>query len=333
MSVTTISPNIDLHLQHKDLKLISGQAVTIRPWISTSYSNVSSSFSCPPPSTSIFIDRCIIMGIQVVITYAGTTGASALLQQGCDALRAFPIASILNSTQMTINNVTVTQQTSEIVPYLARYWKKKEFTSFPAYQDTYQSYADGTTAMNNALGQYMNSIYKYNPRGGYPMVIVNGATSSTITATIFEPIWLPVLHKQFGDGLGFTNVKTMDIVLNYSSNLSRIVSHAANNTTLSSVNVVVGQGTIYMMYTSPPYGYVPQTLSYRSEQIQRFVTPCPTAPLTSNTTATFASTNLQLNSIPQWMLVFSREATQNLTYASTDTFQRINNMSISFNNV
>lgn len=330
--VSTICPNIDVNLQHKDVMVTSPQAVSIRQWISTSYSNSQASFAMPPPSNTVFIDRCFIKATPAVITVTGTTSGSAMLQGGYDALRGYPIAAITISDQLTINNQTFVIQTSELIPYMARYWKQSKFSSFPSMLDNYQVYADGVAAINNPLGQYFNAIDHHQPRGGYPMVIVNGATSSTITCTVYEPVWIPVLHRKYGMGVGLTNVRTCDLVSNYSSNLPRIFSHALSSATISSVSVALGQPIIYQMYSTPPVGTVPRPMTYGAEDLNRFITTYGSA-LTSNSSVTLTSTNIQLNAIPKWILVFVREANANLTYASTDTACRIDNVSINFNNI
>lgn len=166
------------------------------------------------------------------------------------------------------------------------------------------------------------------------MIIVNGATASSIKADIYEPIWIPCLHREFGDGLGFTNIRTCDLVSNYNSNLARIVCHAVDSATLTGVSVTVEQPTIYMKYSTPPTGYVPQSIVYGSEDLNRFITPLGQAiPANTAAPAPITSSNMQLNAIPKWILVFCRESNANLTYASTDTALNISNISINFDNI
>jgi len=331
--LSAIVPNIDLNLQHKDIKLTSPTAVTIRQWISTSYSNNQASFSMPPPSTSIFIDRCFLKKTPVTIAYTGTVTPpqTTLLLSGYDALRAYPIASVTNSDQLTINNQTFVIQTSELVPYMARYWKQTKFSTFPSYLDNYQVYVDGVTGVNNPLGAYLNALDHHQPRGSFPMIVTTNATTGSIQADIFEPVWLPVLHREFDDGLGFTNIRTLDLVSNYSANLARVVSHALDLATLTGVTVTMGQPVVYMKYNTPVVGYVPRPIVYGSQDLNRFVTPWST--LTANSSAVIPSTNMQLNAIPTWVLIFCREANQNLTYGSSDTALNISAVSINFNNV
>lgn len=331
--VSTVCPNIDLNLEHKDVKLTSPSAVTMRQWISTSYSNVQASFSCPPPSTGIFIDRCIMMSLPVSISFVGTSTPPTLLQRGKVALRAYPLASNTTSVILTINNMSYTIQVSELVPYMARFWKQSHFSTYPSYMDTYQNYLDGYNANNNPLGTYADDVFNNQLRGGFPIFVVNSTdTTGVINGTIYEPIWLPVLHREFDDGLGFINVKTMDLVVNYSSNLSRFISHAIPS--ITSITTTLGQPTLFMKYSTPPLGYVPRTISYGSEDLNRFITPIPAVNLAPNATvANFTSTNIQLNAIPKWVLIFARESNNNLTAMSTDTALNIYNISINFDNV
>ena len=342
MSVVSVCPNIDLALLHKDVFLKSGDSVTMRQWISTSSSNNQASFSCPPPGLSIFIDRFVILALNVIVTYTGTTASPAgLLQSNCDALRAYPIASITNNTQVTINSQSYSFLTSEVIPYLARFFKPSHMSSFPDFLDTYQNYADAPGGTpNNPLNSYsyVTANGKSVPRGAFPMIVVNGVTSSTITATIYEPLWIPILHGcEYDQGLGLSNIRTFDVNVNFNTNLSRIVSHALNTTNLTNVQVSVGAPPssapiLYMKYTTPPFGYVPRPLEYACDAVDRFVTSLGSPILAGASTAGFVSANMQLNAIPDRMLVFVREATQNLTYSSSDTVCRIDKISINFNN-
>lgn len=333
MSLTTVCPNIDPNLQHKDVFLVSPSNFTVRRWVSTSYSSSSTTFSMPPPSTSVFIDRCLFLALPVTITYTGTTSGSALLQQGYDALRAYPISSIINNCNLVLNNVTFSFQTSDYVPYLARFWKQSHMSAFPSYLDTYQNYLDGVGDMNNPLGPFSNNVKDVQPRGGYPMLVVNGATSATMSGTIYEPVFMPPLHQNTGEGLGFSGMKTMDLTINYSSNLSRVVSHAPSLATFSGITVTLGQPTIDVLYSSPPQGVVrSHTLSYIADDLNRFITPVG-QPLAPNATFQMTSTNIQLNCVPKWLVVFARESNTNLTYASTDTALNIQAVSINFDNL
>lgn len=332
MSITTVCPNIDTNLQHKDVMLVNPSNFTVRRWVATSYSNNAAQFSMPPPSTSVFIDRCFVMALPVTIAYAGTTTGSNLLQSGYDALRAYPISSIINNVQLTLNNVTFSFQTSEYVPFMARFWRQQRMSGFPSMLDNYQNYVDGVGSVNNPLGVFGNAVKETEPRGAYPMTVVNGSTASTITATIYEPVFVPVLHHNTGEGLGFTGIKSIDLTVNFASNLSRIVSHATSLATFSGITVTLGQPTIDMLYSSPPATMPQQLLSYNAEDLTRYITPVGQS-MAPNATVSMTSTNIQLNCVPKWLLVFVREANTYRTYNTSDCALNISAVSINFDNL
>lgn len=334
-TISTIFPSIDTNLQHHEVKVTSPMSVVIQPWQTTNYSNSTATWTMPPPSASVFMDRCLLRSTPVTITFAGTTTGSALLQANYQSLRAYPMASITISDILQLNNQSFNLMTSELVPWMARYWSKTKHTDFPSYMDTYSDYIDGVAAMNNPLGQYFNSVGNVMPRGSFPMIIVNGATAATITATIIEPVWLPCLHREVDDGVGFTNITTCTLTTNYSSNLNMIICNAlgtGNLATFSGITVALGQGTIYCKYSSPPIGYVPRPMSYGSENLS-YQTYTMGSSLAADTSRTgLSSGNIQLQFIPTWALIFVREANANRTYNSSDSACNISNLAITFDN-
>ena len=329
--ITTIVPTIDPNLQQKEVNLIGEQEFTIRPYPSTSYSQNNATFSFSTPNAQVFINRCIYCSIPVTIAYAGSTTGSVMLQSAYDALRCYPLQSVINNIQMTINDRQFTVQTSQILHPLTRFMNQnKGWHMTPTYTDKYQVYSDGVAANNNPLGNFLNaSIDGTYPRGAFPMTITNGATSASIATTITEPLLIPPLLAE-DDSMGFTNVTTMSFNINYSPTLSRIVSHAASLATISSITVTMGQPTLYLRYFTPPASYVPRPVSYNSSQINYF--PTPNATLTAGSSAVIASTNIQLNLVPSHMYVFCREADANLSYTTSDTYTNISAITCNFNN-
>lgn len=339
MSLKCIVPDIDTNLQYRDVLLKCGSAVNYRQWVSTSYSNVNTTFSCPPPSQSMFISRLITINLpfSADITCSGPPqGASVCIPKGYFSLRAYPLDSILSSLTMVLNNMSFTLQNSEIIPYMARFWKHKDMQSFPSFMDTYANYSDGVGSLNNPLSSYVDNVYPDSVlRGAYPLTITNlSGTNATVSGNIVCPIFLPVLMHDDNNSLGFTNIKTADYTFNWSSNLSRMFSSALGNL-LTNISVTLGQPSLYIRYTSPPAGYVPRTLQYGSHDINRFITPVPltSMSLSSNPTVTFTSTNIQLNCVPAYIIVFCRESNNNLTVNSSDTAMNISNVSINFDNI
>lgn len=286
---------------------------------SSSYSNNSANWVFNPSSNRTIVDRCILKQIPVTITYTGTTTGSALLQSGYDALRNLPIASVTMNDALQINDKQFTMNVNQIVPYESRFWRPSwlEETT-PFFPDNYSEYLDGVTSMNNPLGAYSNTVDGVaRPRGSFPCVITNGATSATITATIVEPVFIPGLHMRPGDGCGFTNVKSLSLITTFAPSLNRLVSHAASNATISNISVTIGQPTLLVRFCNPPATYVPRPISYAKDLINYYVTTNNTS-LASAATTTLTSSVAQLNIIPYEMLVFVRQPDSVLDYTVSD---------------
>lgn len=331
MSIITQLPVIDTNLQHKPIKVIGALENNFRPWVSTSYSNNSSTFNCPPPSPQTFFDRCIYIRQPMVITYAGTTTGSALLQAGYDAPRQLPIHSIINNIQMTYNNQTFSSTPYQWIHALEEYHKQVGNKNLsPEYPDKFQNYVDGILANNNPLGIFTDSVGNVNLRGAFPSVIVNGATASTITLDVIEAIRIPPCLVDEDCAMGFSNCKSLTFNFTYIPTLSRVVSHATSLATLSGVTVALSQPTLYFRYFTQPEGFVPRPLNYGHQIITPFVTASTT--LTANSTATISSTNIMFQAVPAMVYVYVQESDAYKTYASSDTYANINAMSITFNN-
>lgn len=332
MSIITQLPVIDTNLQHKPIKVIGALENNFRPWVSTSYSNNNCSFSCPPPSPQTFFDRCIYLRQPMTVTYGGTTTGSALLQAGYDSARQLPIHSIINNIQMTFNNQTFTSTPYQWVHALEEYHKQVGNKNLsPEYPDRFQNYVDGILANNNPLGIFSDSVGNINLRGGFPSVIVNAATSSTISLDVIEAIRIPPCLVDEDCAMGFSNCKSLTFNFTYIPTLSRVVSHATSLATLSGITVALSQPTLYFRYYTQPDGYIPRPLNYNHQIITPYITSSTTA-LTSNTTTTLTSTNIMFQSVPSHLYVYVQEADAYKTYSSSDTYANITGMSITFNN-
>src|SRR5690606_7413516 len=91
---------LDNERQYAVLK--SGQQMTQKGWTTTSVSQSSISFSCPPPSGQIIVDRKVRLQLPIRLTFSGNAGAgNLLLRPGRDAPRAFPISSAIDTLQVT----------------------------------------------------------------------------------------------------------------------------------------------------------------------------------------------------------------------------------------
>ena len=336
---STIVPTIDIHEEHADVKLTSPLDFTTQQFVSSNASQNQAQWTINVPSNRHFMDRCIWKQIPVVINLAGTTTGTAILQAQLFALRAYPVAAISATDAFTINNFTKTIQTSDLIPYLAHYWKPSKQSLYPNYLDNYSNYSDGSVttpvlSINNPLGSYGNSFPGVAaPRGAFPMVVVsNTSTAAQITATIYEPTWVPLCMMESMAGVGFTNVNNMTLTTTYNvSNLARILSMALGLATISSVSVTLQTPTLLCRFLTPPESYVPRPISYGYTDLTYTPTQYSSA-LTSGSSTTLTSNVIQCPVTPSWIQVYVREANQNLTFTSADWAANITGVTIQYNN-
>ena len=97
-----------------------------------------------------------------------------------DALQAFPLNSLCNTQQMTINNATVSQNTKDILPMLLRMYDRRKLNRYnslcPSLPDSfYAEYKNGIGCINYVLASYNNCSLDedFVPRGAFPITILN----------------------------------------------------------------------------------------------------------------------------------------------------------------
>src|SRR6266436_4091577 len=83
--------------------LKGAQTVSWKPNISSSFSSTSIQFTAPPPNPGILIDRKVMLGIPIELTFNGPTGEGNLVTpgNGLDAPRAYPLSQIITNAAVT----------------------------------------------------------------------------------------------------------------------------------------------------------------------------------------------------------------------------------------
>ncbi len=352
--------------------LKSGSQATYKQFTTTSVSNSSIQFSCPPPSGGIIVDRKVYFLLPVRLTITGTVPVGeSLLKAGTDAPRELPISSSIDTIQVTINNQSVSMNMADIIHPLHRFNTDEEldmldYSLTPSYPDQSQSYSQLFGSNRNPLSFYGDSVDKsMMGRGGFPFNIVSnpvngGVGPATLTAVVdavfCEPIFLSPFYWGHANESGFYNVNTMDFNITFLGNAgNRMWSHDAisSGTTITSVSAQFSnfgtspapftygnnqnQPLLLFKYITPlETEKLPfnQPITYPYFDIQRYPTDGPSIPATGDNTWNFVSNNIQLNSIPRRMYVFIRERNQDLynTCQNPDSYFSIENVSIQFQN-
>lgn len=333
--------NVDKPVQYS--AYLGGSTITYKEVISTSYSSSQASFTANPPSPNVIVDRANVLLKQPVrITFNGTPAAGTrLLQSGYDAFRAFPLHSVMNNLQLTLNNTKMSIEASEVVHEMMKYYgeeREQEHMSLtPCFPDQSQEYAELVNTNRNPLAQFGEKNSGVPFRGGFPYTSISNpvdGAQAVVEATLCEPLLIsPLLWGGF-EGKGLLHVQNMSVQINWDSNLARMWSHAAGSgSTITSIQVELLQPSLLFKYiTPPPTMELPKMVEYDLQDTEVYVNELGSAQA-SNASYTMLSSNIQLNVVPSHLLVYAKERRGDRTYTGTDSWQSIESMELSFANV
>lgn len=324
-----------------------GSQVSQQPFVTQNYSNSQIQWSVSPPSNSTIIDRHIKMRIPFRITIAGADQGSALYQlnQGLNAIRAYPITQCISSMALQLNNTTFNVTPNEYISALAwcdnfNYNTQVGMSTFPTLLDQSQSYGDLVGSSRNPLNGYLDSDYWQDGRGSFAVTVVsNTNTAAVLDVIITEDLFIsPLLFGGPSQTLesGLVGLNTLNLTLQL-GNLSRILSHdATNGHTFTSVSVSVEPSpTLLITYITPELiADIPQQVVYGFENPVVYQTTIGSVNALASTTV--QSNNLQINTIPSRIYVYARRRDVDLQGASgytfSDCFANLSAVSISWDN-
>jgi len=261
----------------------SGSDITKQAFNAISSTNSNWTFNIPIGSQSLIIDRSITAQSDVYFTLyitniPNTVNCLASLGSG-DALGQFPLNSLFQTSNCTINSSSSSIQSRDIVPQILRMCDQnrlaKSNQGTPAYVDKYYyNYADGSGASNNALGDitvggYQEQVFgrgafpividliqhwTFADRGNYPAIAPTDASTASTNAgdqwlikchtTLCEPLiglapWL--FEDSDKNSMGIYGVQTCTFNMTIDQSLNRFWSSAVSaNKTLT---VTLGQAT------------------------------------------------------------------------------------------
>jgi hypothetical protein len=324
-----------------------------------SYSNSSIVWNFNSQSENIVIDRRIYAKVQFQMTFVGKAPVGTpLLNTESDAPRAFPLASVCQDVSVRINGRNIESRYKDSLTAFLRYnmdndCLEHDLSQTPNAPDRYQRYIDGVGSIRNPLSDYANSG-EMTGRGAFqmdsvvnPVGLGNGAGDASITAivkfTVVEPLLLsPLLYKSEHLESGLIGVNNLGVSLNFASGqLSRVWSHAQNvGVNISSATCNIGSGSteppqLLVNYLSPPLidmGKIPRSVNYQyyrtsvhSNDYNVSVLPNGKRQLQSN--------SIQLSTVPRSIYIYANRPENDRTFETTDTFFRINGISLNYLNV
>jgi hypothetical protein len=331
-------------------------------------SNSSMTFTINPPSARVFVNRRMLLNLKFRLTFTGVSGGAGqtLLQAAgmatsggasagnafYDAPRAYPLANATNSMQVSINNDRLAQNLNLYFRGMTRYnnsiHQQDSCQSMtPSMLDQSQQYSDLDGFARSPLRGYGDN-FEQTARGGFVGAVITQNTSTGVADTAVveldatEFFWLsPFLFEEGDEDTGFIGVQNMMLTLQLggrgvgalSGLAAALWSHSSSSpSTFSAIQVDVLNANVISSYLTPDtVMQIPMANNYPYSDLTIYPTQSGVS-VPSGSQALIQMNNVQLNSIPSRIFVWVAPSDSTVDITSTDTYFRIDNVNISFDN-
>lgn len=289
-----------------------------------------------------------------------------------DALAPLPLHMSATTLQVQVNNNSVSVNIRDVLPQLLRMYGDDRALSrwngiAPLAPDTYRSYGDQLGANNNSNGSWAqtadNSLVS---RGTYsidsleqtqPAIGAGVKNQQTIgdgtlrvvrlRFTSLEPLFLSPFHfaNLSANQMALYGVSNLNFIFNISAQASRLWRCGASDAAIAGYSVsivnVTGARLIFQMLTPHPSQILPSKNVVDYVDFPRYLTTFNTnigaaAVNATNelvpTTLPFSSNNIQLNQVPDMLVICARKPMSQQTNRDADCFFPITGISINWNN-
>jgi hypothetical protein len=350
----------------------SGQNVTTQIYPATSASPSSQTFSIQTPSEVTLLDRNIVWQSTYEIEIRGTPVAGEFLVDlgNRDALAPLPLHMSATTLQVQVNNNSVSVNIKDVLPQLLRmYGDDRALARWngiaPLAPDTYRNYADQIGGNNNSNGSFAqtadNSLVS---RGTYSIDYLEQTTPAAATRntqtigdgtlrvvklrfTSFEPLFLSPFHfaNLSANQMAIYGVSNLNFIFNISAQANRLWRCGATEAAIAGYSVAItavsGARLIFQMLTPHPSQILPSKNVVDYVDFPRYLTTfnnsiAAGAINAANelvpTTTPFSSNNIQLNQVPDMLVICARKPMSQQTNRDADCFLPITGISINWNN-
>jgi hypothetical protein len=313
-------------------------------------------FNIQVPSEQVIIDRRCMLRSQLEFQVVGTPKLGEyLVNYGLtEAFGAFPLHQLFSTVQATINNNSTSINIRDVLPAIVRMNDQRELQAYNGLTatafDTYKSYADAVGAINNPLGSWVNiGDNDLVPRGSLALDDITGNTlgdgssqrTVVIKATFTEPLlmspWLfaDPAHKQ-----GFYGIQNLNFVMNIGDTkrfwrtAKDITAASQYNSASYAVNLIAfNEPTLIFNFLTPhasqaltsPRNVVPYY------ELPRYITQF-TSSIASGASASITTQTLQLNQVPDKLIIMVRKPMSSQLWDDTETFLQVNRCIVNWNN-
>jgi len=293
---------------------------------------VNALFTINPPSTLTIVDRNIRIRAFVEIT----TDQPHQLKIN-DALRQYPLNSIIDVSSCQINGENVSENSGDKLHALHCYGSTLEdmsrvVSTTPTYPDQYQDYNDYITegTSKNCLGAFGENGVPVGARGGFIVDVIN---ANTFRAVLVESLQL----SPFSNGInmyeeGMVNVNQINVNLRFKSELTKILSHSSAGNAITTVNCTFYERPqcLVRFITPNMTQRIPevQHLPYHSDQ--DYIKDVGT--LGAGASGSRTTDVIKLGQIPESVYIFIRHSRATSDFKVADSFLSIDSINVLFNN-
>jgi hypothetical protein len=350
----------------------SGQNVTTQIYPATSASASSQTYSIQTPSEVTLLDRNIVWQSTYELEIRGSPAAGEFLVDlgNRDALAPLPLHMSATTLQVQVNNNSVSVNIRDVLPQLLRmYGDDRALARWngiaPLAPDTYRNYTDQIGSNNNSNGSFTqtadNSLVS---RGTYSIDFLQETTPATaarnqqtvgdgtlrvvrLRFTSFEPLFLSPFHfaNLSANQMAIYGVSNLNFIFNIAADAKRLWRCGATEAAIQgysvSIAAVSGSRLIFQMLTPHPSQILPSKNVVDYVDFPRYLTTfnntiAAAAVNATNelvpTTLEFPSNNIQLNQVPDMLVICARKPMSQQTNRDSDCFLPITKISINWNN-
>jgi hypothetical protein len=348
--------------------LKGAQQITPTQFTATSFSNSTHTFSCQIPSEQTLICREVLWRCTFTILLTSVTnGALAnpnLVAYGAfDSFAAFPLQRLLTSLSVQINNNTVSQNYTDILPILIRQMDTRRMQKYSGStptrpdvnvfaQDRIFGAAYSTpNLLNPQNGANYSSDPDYLGNGSFVLdniVQVAGTATTPATAQLTITVTEPLLMSPFIWGQPESNnqaiygVQNLNFTMQIASDPSRAFrsgSYAGLNAFIASLpaNAFSNSQLLMKFYTPHPSSLMPSRNVIPYSEYLSFRT-APNTPVLTNAAGSITSNSIQLNQVPSKIIIGVAPPYVNGTNAAWSTsflcdwWLRVDSISLQWNN-
>lgn len=321
------------------------------------FSNNLLTWQLTTPSDKSRIDKCFLIQytVQLVFTGSNSDPSAPLLALGIgDAPSAYPLNHAIGSLNLQLNSQSFAQTNDWIDAILRMDMTPRAHTQqssmFPCMLDVFPQFSNWRNlpgnVNNTVIGQ--SGGYSRNPliqgisglevgRGSWPITVISnapGSTTATIQYTATEPIVFPLFDQDLMSGYddaGLVGIQQLNLTLS-NLNMSKMWSHDANTANgMSTITNVVGSwvGAPILMFRSCTIpDSIPPHVEYPFKNVNYNVTSMSS--VAAGATFNQLSNSFTVNQVPAKLLIFLPQQNADRNQNSSQTFARIQNISIQF---